>query len=110
MYPVRTPGGGAWGSRREAGVRGFGPATPGPRNTGTGADTGTAAGTDADPGAVPYVDICIGERLGMGSTAMGRELDVWGRMETRERVPIASTPVASRSPMTQLLAPSCRCR
>ena len=38
----------------------------------------------------------------MGSTAMGRELDVWGRMETRERVPIASTPVASRSPVMRV--------
>ncbi len=62
---------------------------------------GADAYTVADSGAVPCVDIYTGERLGMGSTAMGRELDVWGRKETGERDPIASTPVACRSPVAQ---------
>ena len=42
-------------------------------DTGTGADTG--AGTDADTGTVadPHFDFYIGERLAMGSTAIGGE-------------------------------------
>jgi hypothetical protein len=34
----------------------------------------------------------------MGSTASGATLDVSLRMETAERVPLASTPVVSRPP------------
>ena len=43
----------------------------------SGTDTGTDTGTDADTGtgtdANPHFDLYIGDRLAMGSTAIGRE-------------------------------------
>jgi len=51
----------------------------------------------------PYVDFYTGERLAMGSTAIG---SAPSRVSTYAAVatglPIASTPVASRSPVLQL--------
>ena len=40
---------------------------------------------------------------GWAAQRLGGRLDVWCLMETAERVPIASTPVPSRSPVTQLI-------
>jgi len=48
----------------------------------------------------PYVDFYIGERLAMGSTAIGSapsRVSTYGAVATG--LPIASTPVASRSPV-----------
>ena len=51
--------------------------------------------------AAPCVDVYAGERLGMGSTAIGREASRVATYVTAERVPIASTPVPCRSPALQ---------
>jgi hypothetical protein len=48
-----------------------------------------------------YVDVYAGERLGMGSTAIGREACRVATYGAAERAPIASTPVPCRSPALQ---------
>ena len=74
--------------------------------TGTGTDAVTDADadadTDTDTDTKPYVDFYTGERLGMGSTAIGSapsRVSTCGALATG--LPIASTPVASRSPVHQ---------
>jgi hypothetical protein len=52
----------------------------------------------------PYVDLYTGERLAMGSTAIGSapsRVSTCGAVATG--LPIASTPVGSRSPVIQLI-------
>jgi hypothetical protein len=51
----------------------------------------------------PCVDIYAGERLGMGSTAIGREASRVATYGAAERAPIASTPVPCRCPALQSL-------
>ena len=54
-------------------------------------------------GTKPYVDFYTGERLAMGSTAIGSapsRVSTCGAVATG--LPIASTPVGSRSPVTAL--------
>jgi hypothetical protein len=49
----------------------------------------------------PCVDVYARERLGMGSTAIGREASRLATYGAAERAPIASTPVPCRSPALQ---------
>ena len=64
----------------------------------------TDADTDTDTDTKPYVDFYAGERLAMGSTVIGSapsRVSTYGAVATG--LPIASTPVASRSPVIQLM-------
>jgi hypothetical protein len=52
----------------------------------------------------PCVELYAGERLGMGSTAIGREACRVATYGAAERAPIASTPVPCRSAALQSLS------